>query len=133
MNFGKKYFEVYATWMDQQVKTGQGWVEAMQGMDKFDPSLMWDKTLNAYQAAIQSTLDAEVAGATLYFEDVAGVKGLPQEALKVVDYFKGITGQVTDAQQNLVDGGFEFLRKTDVSGLVLELPQAQPAKKPAKA
>ncbi len=131
MNFGKKYFDVYVIWAEQQVKTGQNWVEAMQGMNEFEPSLMWDKTLAAYQAAIQNTLAAEATGARLMFEDMAEVKGLPQEAIKVVDYFKDMTGQVTNVQQSLVDRGFEMMRKADVSGFVIELPQ--PAKKPAPA
>lgn len=46
---------------------------------------------------------------------------------------KEITGQVTNVQQSLVNSSFELLRKTDVKGLVIELPQAQPAKKTPKA
>ena len=133
MSLGQQYLEVYTTWVEQQVKTGQGLVEAVQEVDKFDPSLVWDKTVDAYQASIQSTLDAEVAGARLYFEDVAGLDYLPEEALNLVDYSKNITEQVTNAQQSLVDSSFELLRKANVKEFVVELPQAQPVKKTAKA
>ena len=133
MSFGKQYVDVYTTWVEQQVKIGQGFVEAVQAIDIFDPSLVWDKTLDAYQASIQSTLDAEVAGARLYFEDVAGIENLPEDVLKVVDYSKNITEQLTNAQQSLVNTSFEFLRKVDVKGFVVELPQAPPVKKTAKA
>jgi len=133
MSLGQQYIEVYTTWVEQQVKTGQGLVEAVQEIDKFDPSLVWDKTVDAYQASIQSTLDAEVAGARLYFEDVAGLDYLPEEALNLVDYSKNITEQVTNAQQSLVDSSFELLRKANVKEFVVELPQAQPVKKTAKA
>ncbi len=133
MDFGKQYLDVYTTWVDRQVKIGQDLFNAVQGVDKFDPSLMWDKTLDAYQASIQGTLDAEVASTRLWFADLAEVKGLPEEAVKFVDYSKKVAEQVENAQQSMVDSGFEYLRKVDVKGFAVEIPLAQPAKKPAKA
>ncbi len=123
MEFGKQYFDVYTTWAERQMKVGQDFFEALQGADKFDPSLMWDKTLEAYQASIQGTLDAEVAGAHLLFEDMAGLDYLPQEAIQLVDRSKEVAEQVTNVQQTVVDNGFEFLRKFDAKRLALEIPQ----------
>ncbi len=133
MDIFKQYLEVFQNWSDLQVNTGKDWLETVQGVDKFDPKLVWYKTLDAYQASLQGSLEAEKTGFQTWFEQVASVKELPKEATDLVKNVQGITEQVTGLQQEFVNAWFKALRQVDFLALPAEFLKAQPVPPAVKA
>lgn len=125
------YVEVGQKWIDGQIKIGQSWFETMQGLEKFDLGLIWGKTIEAYQASIQSSLDAEVAGTKIWFEEVVPVNNLPQTAVDVVKQMQALTEEITKTQQTAADNWVNLLRKIDVKELPLVDIMPEQLKKPA--
>ncbi|MCB9079486.1 MAG: hypothetical protein H6631_17930 [Anaerolineaceae bacterium] len=119
MNAINHYVEVGQAWANGQVKIGQGLFEAIRGLEQFDAGLIWDKSVEACQAAIQGNLDAEVAGTRILFEEVAPVNNLPAAALDVVKQMQAATAEVAQTQQTAVDNWFNLLRQIDVKNLPL--------------
>jgi hypothetical protein len=119
MDAVNQYLDVVKNWTDGQVKTGQGWFEAVQKMERFDPALIWAQSLEAYKASVQGTLDAEVAGSKVVFNGLAAIEGLPAEAGNLVKQIQGASEQITHMQQSLVDNWFELLGKIDLSKAIL--------------
>ncbi|MCB0163815.1 MAG: hypothetical protein KDI79_06300 [Anaerolineae bacterium] len=132
MNAINHYVEVGQKWVDGQVKTGQGWFTAIQGLEQFDPSLLWDKTIEAYRASVQATLDAQVAGTKIWFEEVVPVGNLPQPAVDLVKQMQDVTAEVAQAQQTAVDNWFGLLRQIDVKELPLAGIEPEQPKKPIR-
>ena len=119
MNAINQYVEVGQKWVNGQVAIGQGLFEAIRGLEQFDAALIWGKTLEAYQAAVQANLDAEVAGTNVWFEEVVPVNAMPANALDAVKQVQDAAAEITKAQQTAVDNYFELLRKIDVKELPL--------------
>lgn len=119
MNAVNHYLEIGQQWINGQVKIGQGLFETIQGLEQFDAALLWDKSIDAYQAAIQGNLDAEVAGTRVWFEEVAPVNNLPAAALDLVKQMEDMTAEVANTQQTAVDNWFNLLREIDVKELPL--------------
>jgi len=119
MNAVNQYVEVGQQWIDGQVKIGQGLFESIQGLDQFDAALLWDKSIEAYQAAIQGNLDVEIAGTRILFDEVAAVNNVPAAALDLVKQMEDMTAEVAKTQQTAVDNWFNLLRQIDVKGLPL--------------
>ncbi|HRV96077.1 MAG TPA: hypothetical protein P5526_28250 [Anaerolineae bacterium] len=119
MNAVNQYVEVGQQWIDGQVKIGQGLFESIQGLKQFDAALLWDKSIEAYQAAIQGNLDVEIAGTRILFDEVAAVNNVPAAALDLVKQMEDMTAEVAKTQQTAVDNWFNLLRQIDVKGLPL--------------
>ncbi|MCB0213681.1 MAG: hypothetical protein KDJ52_30345, partial [Anaerolineae bacterium] len=103
MNAINQYVEVGQKWVNGQVAIGQGLFEAIRGLEQFDAGLIWDKSVEAYQAAVQGNLDAEVAGANIWFAEVVPVQAIPANALDAVKQVQDMTAEFTQAQQTAVD------------------------------
>lgn len=127
MDAVNQYFEVFKKWTELQVKTGQGWIEAVQKTDKFDPGLLLGKTVDASQASIQGTLDAEVEGAEIWFKSVVSLPGMPEEMANLVEPMQGVTKQVIGMQQTVVDNWFGFLKGIDFFELPTVFGKAESA------
>lgn len=123
MNAVNRYVDISKKWFDFQLKTGQEWFETVKGLNEFDPNLFWSKSVEAYQQSIQGSLDAEVAGARIWFEDVVPVKDLPQPVVDIVNQMRGATDKVTEAQQTLADNWFKLLKQVDFNQSPLALVQ----------
>lgn len=131
MNAVNHYVEVGQKWVDGQIKIGQGWFESIRGLEQYDPSLIWGKTVEAYQASIQSNLDAEIAGTKIWFEEVMPVNTLPEAAVGLVKQMQDITAEVTKTQQTAVDNWFSLLKQIDVKELSIAGIELEQPKKPA--
>lgn len=107
MDAMSELFEVTKQWVDLQAKTGQDWFTAMQNMKEIEPGMVWEKTVDSYQASIQGTLDAEGAGAEVWFKAVATLPGMSTELVEPVHDF---SKQFINLQQKAVDYWFDFLR-----------------------
>lgn len=135
MNALKQYVDVYKKWFDIQLNTSQEWFEAMRGIEQFKPDQLLGKTVDAYQASVQGTLDAEVASSKIWFEEVVPVDELPQPAVDLAKQMQKMTEKFTETQQTLADKWFELLRQTEFNALpvaVVEEPEKKPAPKAAK-
>ncbi len=91
MDYLKQNLEVINQWADVQVKTWTGWFEAVQKVDKFDPALIWTKTLDTSQESVHKTLEAQETSFQLFFKEVVSVKGLPKEAVALTEKVQTLT------------------------------------------
>lgn len=136
MNAVNQYLEISQKWVDGQISIGQGWINAMQNLERFDLGLIWDRTIEAQHASVQSVLDAKVAGTEIWFEEVLPVNKLPQTAVDAVHELRAVTNEVTEAQRTVVNGYFSMLRKIDLNELPLvgkeDEPFSVPDPRPAK-
>lgn len=123
MNAVNQYVDISKKWFDFQLKTGQEWFEAVKGLDQFAPNLFWSKSVEAYQQSVQGSLDAEIAGARIWFEDVVPVKDLPEPVVDMFNQMRGATDKVTEAQQTLADNWFKLLKQVDFNQTPLALVQ----------
>ncbi|MCB0181478.1 MAG: hypothetical protein KDI62_24840 [Anaerolineae bacterium] len=123
MNAVNQYVDISKKWFDFQLKTGQEWFEAVKGLDQFAPNLFWSKSVEAYQQSVQGSLDAEIAGARIWFEDVVPVKDLPEPVVDMFKKMRGATDKVTEAQQTLADNWFKLLKQVDFNQTPLALVQ----------
>ncbi|MCB9076276.1 MAG: hypothetical protein H6631_01665 [Anaerolineaceae bacterium] len=121
MNAVNQYVDISKNWFDFQLKTGQNWFETIKGLNRFDPNLFWIKTVEASQQSIQGSLDAEVAGARILFEDVTSVNELPQPVVDLFNQMYTITDKVTEAQQTFADNWFKLLKQVDFNQSPLAL------------
>ncbi|MCB0211783.1 MAG: hypothetical protein KDJ52_20760 [Anaerolineae bacterium] len=113
MNAVNNYVDVSKKWFDFQVKTGQDFVEVLRNVNEFNPALVWNKSVAASEASVQESLNAEVAGAQILFDEVAAVDNLPAPAIELVKQMQGLTGQFTDTQRAFVENWFNLLKKVN--------------------
>jgi hypothetical protein len=131
MDYLKQNLEVVNQWTDVQVKTWTGWFEAVQKADKFDPGLIWIKTLDASQESVHKTLEAQGTGSQLFFKAVAGVNGLPKEAVALTENLQAMTEQWFDLETQVYDNCFAVFKQTDLFEFPSKLFPVQPS--PVKA
>lgn len=127
------YVEVVKDWAELQVKTSQDWFGTMQEVDQFKPELIWGKTIEACRTSVQGTLDAEVAGSEILFEEVVPVKNIPDTAVDMVQHLHGITDDIIKVQQSVADKWFDLLKQVDLPELPSFVEKELPAPKAAKA
>ncbi|MCB0193021.1 MAG: hypothetical protein KDJ65_13840 [Anaerolineae bacterium] len=113
MNAVNNYVDVSKKWFDFQVKTGQDLFEALRNVNEINPGLVWNTSVAASEASVQETLNAEVAGAQIVFDEVAAVGNLPAPAVELVKQMQGLTGQFTDTQRAFVENWFNLLKQVN--------------------
>ncbi|MCB0167120.1 MAG: hypothetical protein KDI79_23025 [Anaerolineae bacterium] len=113
MNAINNYVDVNKNWFDFQLKTGQDLFETLRNVSEFNPSLVWNKSVAASEASVRETLNAEVAGAQILFNEAVAVDNLPPAAVEVVKQMQGLTGQFTETQRAFVDNWFNLLKQVN--------------------
>ena len=115
MNAINNYVDVSKKWFDFQVKTGQDFVEALKNVNEFNPGLVWNTSVAASEASVQETLNAEVAGVQILFNEVVAVENLPEAAIEAVKQMQGLTDKFTETQRAFVENWFNLLKKVSVN------------------
>jgi hypothetical protein len=113
MDYVKQNMEVVNQWAEVQLKTWTGWFEAVQKADKFDPALVWAKTLEASQGSMHKTLEAQETGSHIFFNEVISAKGLPESAVTLTEKMQTLTDQWFDLETQVYDNYFALLKQTE--------------------
>lgn len=121
MDLINQNLEVANHWAELQLQAWTGWLDAVQKADKFDPAVIWAKTLETCQETVQGTLEAQGAGSQLLFEEVASVKGFPKEAVDLAEYMQDLTEQWLELQGQFYDDWFALLKRADIFDLTKKL------------
>ncbi|MFN8457510.1 MAG: hypothetical protein U0401_23100 [Anaerolineae bacterium] len=127
MDYVKQNLEVVNQWADVQLKTWTGWFEAVQKADKFDPALIWNKTLDASQESVHKTLEAQEVGSQMFFKEVVAVKGLPREVVALTEKLQTLTEQWFDLETQAYDNYFATLKQTNLLEFPSKLFPIQPS------
>jgi hypothetical protein len=132
MDWLKQFEGLYQDWAEFQFKTWQDWFEAVQKADKFDPGLIWEKSVAAWQGSVNDTLQAQVEGTRLWAEGVKAIPGLPKEATPFVQPLQTMTKQWLEAEQQFSDRLFEVVMQNQPLWVIPEPVQSKPTptKKP---
>lgn len=130
MDWIKQFQVLYQDWAELQIKTWQDWFEAVQEADKLDPSLIWEKSVAAWQGSVNGTLQTQVEGTRLWAEGVKAIPGLPQEAATLVQPLQAMTEQWIETEQKFSDRWFKVVTQNQPGWVMPEPVQSKPA--PAK-
>jgi hypothetical protein len=135
MDWIKQFQGWYQDWAELQIKTWQDWFEAVQGADKLELGLIWEKSIAAWQGSVNSTLQTQVEGVRLWAEGVKAIPGLPKEATTLVQPLLDVTEDWIEMQQQFSDRWFEVVKQNRPHGVISEPVQNKPApaKKPKPA
>jgi hypothetical protein len=132
MDWIKQTQELYKDWSDFQLKSWQGWGEAVQAGEKFDPDLIWAKSLEVWHDSVADTLNTQVKGARLWAEGITSIQGLPEGTIDLVKNLQTVTEDWIGMQQQFSDRWFEIVKQSLPHGVITEAIQREPTltKKP---
>lgn len=105
--------EMFKTWTDVQKKTWDTWLDGVKQFDASQPTQVWEKTLDAWQASIKNTLNAQVEGSRIWAESVTSVKGAPQGTADWANQVQEMTKRWTDMQEQMWNNWFEVMKKME--------------------
>jgi gas vesicle protein len=110
--------DLFKSWMDMQMKTWDSWFKSMQETEKMDPTQMWVKSIEAWQATIKNTLSAQVEGSRIWAESVSSLQGAPDVTGDWAKQVQGMAKNWTELQQQMWDNWFEAIKNADPAELM---------------
>lgn len=99
------------TWADAQQKVLAGWLDLMQGTERLSHTVTWNETVNAWQTAVQETLDAQARWLRDWTGRVQVTSGSPTDLRKNVRQAQVLLLRWTEAQQHLWQGWFHLIQQ----------------------
>ncbi|HMA33879.1 MAG TPA: hypothetical protein VKY74_05300 [Chloroflexia bacterium] len=104
-------------WADTQQQVLTGWLDLVQGVDRTSRAKAWTKTVDAWQTAVQETLDAQANWLRDWTGRAQVTSGSPTELRKNVQEAQEMLLKWTEAQQQLWLCWFNLIKQL---GPVLE-------------
>ena len=98
------------TWADAQQKLLTGWLDLVQGTEQPSRKMAWHETVQAWQTAVNGTLDAQATWLRDWTERVQVTSGSPTELRKNVQQAQMLLLRWTEAQQHLWQGWFHLIQ-----------------------
>jgi hypothetical protein len=105
------------TWAETQQQMLSGWLDLVQGTGRGSRTIAWTETVEAWQTAVQGTLDAQVGWLRDWTGRAQVTSGSPTELRKNVQEAREMLLQWTEAQQQLWLCWFSLIKQL---GPVLE-------------
>jgi hypothetical protein len=100
-----------STWAGTQQKVLAGWLDIVQAIEKPSRTVTWNETVNAWQTAVQETLDAQARWLRDWTGRVQVTSGSPTELRKNVQEAQLLLLRWTEAQQHLWQGWFHLVQQ----------------------
>lgn len=126
MDWLKQSEEMIKVWSDTQQKMMSGWLDSMKDFTQPQASGVWEKTLDAWQNAVDSMLESQAQWARMWAGSVTATKGVSKEMVEGAAQLKEMTERWTEFQRELWHNWFEMVRKLDWEKLA-EGAEAPPA------
>lgn len=99
-----------ATWAEAQQKMLACWLDLVQGTEQPSSKMAWSEIVNAWQSAVQETLDAQARWLRDWTGRVQVISGRPTDLRKNVQQAQVLLLRWTEAQQHLWQGWFHLVQ-----------------------
>lgn len=111
----KQAQDMVKQWTDSQQKMWENWVGTMQGVGI--QSDTWQKSVDTWRDSVKKALDAQVAWAQFWADNMSASTGSSQQISDWSKQFVDMTKQWNETQTRLWDNWFETLKKSDPSAM----------------
>ena len=115
MDWLKQNEDMVKAWSDTQQKMLANWLDSMKDFMQPQAAGVWDKTLEAWERAIDNMLESQAQWARLWAGSVTATKGISKEMVEGATQLKDMTERWTEFQQDLWHSWFEMVHKLDWS------------------
>lgn len=114
------------TWAESQQKLLADWLNTLRRFGGTPTLELWTKTVDAWQASVKETLDAQAKWVHQWTQVLAEAKGTPQELQTLVSQGREQLQQWAEAEQDLWQSWFNVVREINFKP---EATEGQPAGK----
>ncbi len=115
----KQTEDVLRTWADTQKKLWGSWLEFAEQQTAQAPIAdTWRKTVDAWEAAVKSGLQAQLDFARSVSDQVAAVKDVPKDVRDWSEQTQQLGARWNSAQKQLWESYFEMVRKAAPGSIV---------------
>jgi hypothetical protein len=111
MSEGHQEESLLTTWATAQQKVLSGWLDLVQGTQRPSRAVTWNATVQAWQRAVQETLDAQARWLHDWIGRVHVTSGSPTELRKNVQQAQVLLLRWTEAQMLLWQGWFDLVQQ----------------------
>jgi len=98
------------TWAETQQRLLTNWLESMRGFAGTASPELWTKTIEAWQASVKETLDAQAAWTREWTEALAHAKGTPEELQQLTRQGRELLQRWIEAERQIWQGWFNIVR-----------------------
>jgi len=98
------------TWAETQQKLLTNWLESMRSFGGTPSPELWTKTIEAWQASVKETLDAQAAWTREWTEALANAKGTPEELQHLARQGRELLQRWTEAERQIWQGWFDIVK-----------------------
>jgi len=110
MSESKSSESLINTWAQTQQKLLTNWLDTMQRFSGTASPELWTKTVEAWQASVKQTLDAQEEWIRRWTETLANTKGVSQELLDLARQGQEQQLRWIDAERQLWESWFNIVR-----------------------
>src|SRR2546421_11355601 len=111
MSESKSTESLIKTWAETQQKLLANWLDTVRRFSGTPGPELWTKTVEAWQASVKETLDAQAEWTREWTETLAKAKGTPEELRELARQGRDLFQRLTDAERQLLQGWFNIVRE----------------------
>ena len=124
MSESKSTESLIKTWAETQQKLLTNWLDTVRRSGGAPGPELWSKTVEAWQASVKETLDAQAEWTREWTETLAKAKGTPEELRELARQGRDLFQRWTDAERQLWQGWFNIVRDINFRPELGASPQA---------
>jgi len=111
MSESKSSESLIKTWAETQQQLLTNWLETVRSSGGTPNLELWTKTVEAWQASVKETLDAQAEWTREWTEALAKAKGTPEELQDLARQGREMLQRWTDAERQLWQGWFNIVKE----------------------
>ena len=110
MSESKSTESLIKTWAETQQKLLTNWLDTVRSFSGAPGPELWSKTVEAWQASVKETLDAQAEWTREWTETLANTKGTPEELRELARQGRDLFQRWTDAERQIWQSWFNIVR-----------------------
>src|SRR5690348_6160471 len=110
MSDSKSSENLIKTWAEEQQKLLTNWLDTVRRFSGAPGPELWSKTVEAWQASVKETLDAQAQWTREWTETLANAKGTPEELRELARQGRDLFQRWTDAERQVWQSWFNIVR-----------------------
>jgi len=110
MSESKSTESLIKTWAETQQKLLTNWLDTVRSFSGAPGPELWSKTVEAWQASVKETLDAQEKWTREWTETLAKTKGTPEELRELAQQGRDLFQRWTDAERQIWQSWFNIVK-----------------------
>ena len=110
MSESKSTESLIKTWAETQQKLLTNWLDTVRSFSGAPGPEIWSKTVEAWQASVKETLDAQEKWTREWTETLAHTKGTPEELRELAQQGRDLFQRWTDAERQIWQSWFNIVK-----------------------